>query len=188
MKTKFNIPNTLTLSRIALLPVLVLCFYLLNEEKRLVVTILFVLVSITDWLDGYLARKLNQTSKFGEFLDPVADKIAVSVVLALLIEQHATWVITVPAIIIIGREITISALREWMAEVGSRAKVAVSTVGKVKTTIQMLAIIFLLYRSNIGGFPTEIVGKILLYIAATLTLWSMFIYIKSSWDVIKKNY
>ncbi len=187
MNAKFNIPNILTISRIALLPGLVLCFYLLNEEKRLVVTILFILVSITDWLDGYLARKLNQTSKFGEFLDPVADKIAVSVILALLIEQHATWIVTVPAIIIIGREVTISALREWMSEVGSRTKVAVTTIGKVKTTVQMLAIIFLLYKSDIGIFPTEIVGLILLYIAAALTLWSMFLYIKSSWSTLRSN-
>jgi len=184
---RINLPTTLTLSRLALLPVLVLCFYFLNEERRLVVTILFVLVSLTDWLDGYLARRLDLTSKFGEFLDPVADKIAVCVALALLIEEHSSWVITIPAIIIIGREIAISALREWMSDVGARAKVAVSTIGKIKTVAQMLAIIFLLYKSDLWFFPTEMVGKVLLYIAAILTLWSMFMYLKSAWAILKEH-
>jgi len=184
---RLNIPTIVTLLRLALLPVLILCFYFLNEEKRTVITILFIMVSVTDWLDGYLARKLDQGSKFGEFLDPVADKIAVSLVLALLIEEHASWVITIPAIIIIGREITISALREWMSNIGARAKVAVSTVGKIKTMAQMLAIIFLLYKSDLWFFPTEIVGKVLLYIAAILTLWSMLVYLRSAWPMIKDN-
>ncbi|MFT7129978.1 MAG: CDP-diacylglycerol--glycerol-3-phosphate 3-phosphatidyltransferase [Gammaproteobacteria bacterium] len=176
-----NIPNTLTLLRILLIPVFVLVFYLPYQWSFLASSIIFTFAAITDWLDGYLARKLNQSTAFGAFLDPVADKLMVAVALALLIERYQVWWFTLPAIIIIGREIVISALREWMAELGERTSVAVSYVGKVKTVFQMLAIIGLL-----AAFPEEgglllQAGIVLLYTAAVLTLWSMVIYIRAAW-------
>lgn len=176
-----NIPNTLTLLRILLIPVFVLVFYLPYHWSFLASSTIFTLAAITDWLDGYLARKLDQSTAFGAFLDPVADKLMVAVALALLIERYQVWWFTLPAIIIIGREIVISALREWMAELGKRTSVAVSYVGKVKTVFQMLAIIGLL-----AAFPSEgglvlKTGILLLYTAAALTLWSMVIYIRAAW-------
>ncbi|HBC33568.1 MAG TPA: CDP-diacylglycerol--glycerol-3-phosphate 3-phosphatidyltransferase, partial [Marinobacter adhaerens] len=140
---------------------------------------IFGLAAATDWLDGYLARKLDQSTPFGAFLDPVADKLMVAVALAVLIEEHSAILLTIPATVIIGREIVISALREWMAEIGSRASVAVSYIGKIKTTAQMAAIVGLL------AFPPGVlwanVALALLYIAAILTLWSMGLYLKAAW-------
>ena len=138
-----NVPNTLTLFRIALIPIFVLAFYLPFSWSNQLACGLFVLAAITDWLDGYLARKLDQVSNLGAFLDPVADKLMVAVVLVMLVEQHPHPLLALPAMVIIGREITISALREWMAELGARSKVAVSVYGKIKTVAQMLALIFL---------------------------------------------
>ncbi len=178
-----NIPNTLTFIRILLIPVFILVFYLPYQWSFLASSIIFTLASITDWLDGYLARKLDQSTPFGAFLDPVADKLMVAVALALLIERYQVWWFTVPAIIIIGREIVISALREWMAELGKRTSVAVSYVGKVKTVFQMLAIIGLLAaipeRAE-SGLLLQL-GVLMLYAAAVLTLWSMLIYIRAAW-------
>lgn len=176
-----NIPNTITLLRILLIPVFVLVFYLPYQWSFLASSTIFTLAAVTDWLDGYLARKLDQSTAFGAFLDPVADKLMVAVALALLIERYQVWWFTIPAIIIIGREIVISALREWMAELGARTSVAVSYVGKVKTVFQMLAIIGLLAAfPDEGGLLLQ-AGILLLYTASVLTLWSMVIYIRAAW-------
>ena len=181
-----NIPNFLTLTRIILVPFLVLVFYLPFEWRYLVSSGIFAVAAITDWFDGYLARKLNQATPFGAFFDPVADKIMVATALCLLVDEFRVFWITVPAIIIIGREIVISALREWMAELGKRTSVAVSMIGKLKTAAQMVAIIILLLTgmpdsSVTGLFVLGIAGIVLLYISAILTLWSMVIYLKAAW-------
>jgi CDP-diacylglycerol--glycerol-3-phosphate 3-phosphatidyltransferase len=178
-----NIPNILTLIRIALIPVILLVFYAPIEDGNLIACGLFALAGFTDWLDGYLARKLNQSTPFGAFLDPVADKITVAVALTMLVEVHAVWWLTLPAIVIIGREIVISALREWMAEAGQRANVAVSYIGKVKTAAQMGAITLLL--AFLPGHELVWAGIALLYVAAVLTLWSMIMYLQAAWDALK---
>ena len=183
-----NIPTGLTLLRIALIPVFVGAFYLPFDWTHLLTTAIFALAAITDWLDGYLARRWNQTSAFGAFLDPVADKLIVVVVLVLLTQAHSTPWIAIPSAIIIGREITISALREWMAELGQRTKIAVSTIGKIKTTAQMLALLMLLYREPLFNLPIFQIGYIFLYIAAILTLWSMLIYLRAALPIILQNY
>ncbi len=173
-----NLPNILTLSRIVMIPVFVVIFFLPVQWSYMVSAVIFALAAITDWLDGYLARKLDQSTPFGAFLDPVADKLMVAVALAVLIQEHAALLLTIPATVIIGREIVISALREWMAEMGSRASVAVSYIGKIKTTAQMVAIIGLL------AFPPgnvwADVALVLLYVAAVLTLWSMILYLQAA--------
>jgi len=179
-----NLPNILTLLRIALIPVFVVLFYLPGEWTHPACALVFLLAAVTDWLDGYLARRLNQTSAFGAFLDPVADKLMVAVALVLLVQNNPTAWFAIPAAVIIGREIAISALREWMAELGKRAAVAVSIIGKFKTTAQMLALLLLLYQQPIGIFPTHTVGMALLLIAAGLTLWSMLVYLKAAWPIL----
>ncbi|MBT3472806.1 MAG: CDP-diacylglycerol--glycerol-3-phosphate 3-phosphatidyltransferase, partial [Gammaproteobacteria bacterium] len=178
---QFNIPTILTLLRIILIPFFVVAFYLPMEWGRSAAALIFVLAGVTDWLDGYLARKWDQTSPFGAFLDPVADKLMVAAALLLLVSDMPELTVVVPAIVIIGREIAISALREWMAEMGERAHVAVSMIGKIKTTAQMAAIFLLLYQQPIGPFPTQVVGMVLLYVAMVLTLWSMAIYLRAAW-------
>jgi CDP-diacylglycerol--glycerol-3-phosphate 3-phosphatidyltransferase len=189
---RFNIPNLLTLLRIALIPVFVVCYYLLpGHWANLVTTAIFGLAAVTDWLDGYLARRLKETSAFGAFLDPVADKLMVSTALVMLVDSNPTdfsgVLLAIPAAVIVGREITISALREWMAEVGARAAVAVSLVGKVKTTAQMVALLLLLYREPLLGLPTADMGLGLLYVAAILTLWSMILYLTAAWPVLSAD-
>jgi len=174
-----NLPNILTLARIALIPVIVAVYYLPFKYNYITAAIIFAVASITDWLDGYLARRLDQSTPFGAFLDPVADKVIVAVSLTMLVEAHYSMLLTAPAMVIISREIVISALREWMAEMGKRASIAVNFVGKVKTTCQMLAIICLLAVSPED--PLKIVGMVLLYIAAILTLWSMVVYLRAAW-------
>ncbi|MEO5703050.1 MAG: CDP-diacylglycerol--glycerol-3-phosphate 3-phosphatidyltransferase [Gammaproteobacteria bacterium] len=176
-----NIPNILTLVRIGLIPVFVLVFYLPFGWSHIATAVIFAVAAITDMLDGYLARKLGQVSALGAFLDPVADKLMIAVALVLLVQMHPTPLLAIPAAVIIGREIAISALREWMAELGKRTSVAVSVIGKFKTLSQMLALLFLLYREPIGGFPTVTVGYVLLYVAAVMTLWSMIIYLRAAW-------
>jgi CDP-diacylglycerol--glycerol-3-phosphate 3-phosphatidyltransferase len=177
---QLTIPNILTLFRISLIPVFVLCFYLPFKFSYIATAVIFVIAGITDWLDGFLARKLKQFSAFGEFLDPVADKLVVAVALVLLVGAYGTAVIAIPAAIIVGREIAISALREWMAEIGKRTNVAVSYVGKVKTASQMAAITCLLSQpAKTINFIT-ITGFVLLYIAAALTIWSMCAYLKAA--------
>ncbi len=172
-----NIPTILTLGRIVLLPVIVAVFYLQVPWARPLCCAIFLIAAITDWLDGYLARKWDIESEFGAFLDPVADKLMVATVLILIVEDASSWWVTLPAIIIISREITISALREWMASVGSRAKVAVSYLGKLKTTLQITALAMLLYKIDLLGLPIYSIGIFALYIAAALTLWSMIDYL-----------
>ncbi len=186
-----NVPNILTLLRILAIPVFVVVFYLPWSQSHIWATFIFVAAALTDWLDGYLARKLEQTSAFGAFLDPVADKLMVVMALILLIERNPTpfpgVALTLACAIIIGREIVISALREWMAEIGERAQVAVSVIGKIKTLAQMFAIPFLIYEYDIGQLPTAEVGFVLIWIAAALTIWSMLIYLKDAWPIIKNT-
>lgn len=175
-----NIPNSLTFLRIALIPVLVLLFYLPFHWSRLATAVIFALAAITDWLDGYLARKWEQTSLLGTFLDPVADKLIVAVALVLIVSENDLPLLALPAAVIVGREIMVSALREWMAELGQRTSVAVSMVGKLKTTTQMVAIVaLLLYVPHSGQWIGKI-GYVLLYVAAFLTLWSMLVYLKAA--------
>jgi len=182
-----TVPTTLTLMRIAFIPVFVAVFYLPYDWVHIATTAIFVFAGVTDWLDGYLARRLGQTSRFGAFLDPVADKLMVAVVLVFLVTANPNPWMAIAAAVIIGREITVSALREWMAELGKGAKVSVSMIGKVKTTCQMLALAFLLYREPIGTFPVEQVGYVLLYVAAALTLWSMFVYLMRAWPIMRQD-
>ncbi|WP_445157903.1 CDP-diacylglycerol--glycerol-3-phosphate 3-phosphatidyltransferase [Halomonas sp. E14] len=179
-----NIPNILTLARIAFIPLLVMFFYLPYAWSMPLAAGLFALASITDWLDGYLARRWNQATPFGAFLDPVADKLMVAVALALLIERYDSMWLTLPALVIIGREIVISALREWMAEMGKRGSVAVSWLGKVKTTLQMLALLLLL--AFFPGTPLAQVGVVTLHVAAILTLWSMALYLRAAWPHLSR--
>ena len=174
-----NIPNSLTFLRIVLIPVMVVVFYLPFKGHLIVAAAVFTVAAITDWVDGYLARRLDQTTPFGAFLDPVADKLIVAVALVLLVERHNDLLFTLAACVIIGREIVVSALREWMAELGRRASVAVSMIGKVKTTFQMIAIIVLLgVDAQRDGSEVLALGVILLYVAAALTLWSMVQYLR----------
>lgn len=176
----WNIPNLLTWFRILMIPVFVGVFYVSDDtlslhHKHLLSTFLFGLAAITDWLDGYLARALDQGSAFGAFLDPVADKLMVAAALIVLVKLGLVDVII--AFIIIGREITISALREWMAQLGKSKSVAVSMLGKFKTAFQMIAIMFLLYQEPLLGISTLWWGTVLIYLAAVLTLWSMVYYL-----------
>ena len=178
----YNLPNLLTLFRIALVPVFLALFFAPVSWAREGCAALFALAAITDWLDGYLARRLNQTSAFGAFLDPVADKLMVAAALVVLVQLGRADAIV--ATIIIGREITISALREWMAQIGSSRSVAVSMLGKVKTATQMAAIPLLLYQAPVLGFDSMELGSWLLWIAALLTLWSMGYYLRMAWPEI----
>lgn len=183
-----TLPNTLTLLRIALIPFFVICYYLPLERAHLVAAIVFTIAAVTDWLDGYLARRLNQTSRLGAFLDPVADKLMVAVVLVVLLQARPELWLAGPVAVIIGREITVSALREWMAEVGARRKVAVSVLGKVKTTLQMIALILLTVGGG-PGMPTLIydLGLVLLYAATVMTLWSMVDYLTLAWPELRES-
>lgn len=175
-----NIPNLLTLLRVLLIPVFIGLFYLPFAWSYWAASAVFALASATDWLDGYLARRLGQSTPFGAFLDPVADKLIVAVALVLLVEEHANLWLTLPAVIIIGREIVVSALREWMAELGARAQVAVSNLGKWKTAAQMVALVILLGNPPHMGLWVGI-GYGLLIVAAALTLWSMVQYLRAAW-------
>ncbi len=183
-----NLPNALTWLRIGLIPLFVLVFYLPDgflpkSSLNLLASVIFALAAITDWLDGWLARRLNQTSAFGAFLDPVADKLMVAAALIVLVDLDRAGVAA--AVIIIGREIAISALREWMAKEGNSRSVAVSFLGKLKTTAQMVAILLLLYHEPLGALNTQWVGRWLLDIAAFLTLWSMFHYLFLAWRALR---
>jgi cardiolipin synthase len=185
-----NVPNVLTWIRIILIPLFVGIFYfekswVSQPNQNLVATVIFTLAAVTDWFDGWLARKLGQTSAFGAFLDPVADKLMVAAALIILLQLGRVDAIVV--LIIIGREIAISALREWMARLGESKGVAVSLIGKIKTVSQMVAIPLLLYDDRIGGFDPHQVGSWLIYIAAVLTLVSMFYYLKMAAPGIVKH-
>ncbi|NQV87512.1 MAG: CDP-diacylglycerol--glycerol-3-phosphate 3-phosphatidyltransferase [Woeseiaceae bacterium] len=174
----------LTLFRIAAIPVVVICFYSPLPNARPVAAILFGIAAVTDLIDGWVARRYGQTSRFGEFLDPVADKLMVSILLVMLVQDDSKWFEDVIAMIIIGREITVSALREWMATIGERANVSVSTAGKVKTTMQMFGIGFMVYKNALFGIPMYNVGLVLLLAAAVMTIWSMIIYLRAAWPFI----
>ncbi len=170
-----------------MIPLLAIVFYLPWEFNRLVSTGIFIFAGFTDWLDGYLARKMNLETAFGAFLDPVADKLMVAFVLVLVVQSEASPYLAIPAAIIIGREITIASLREWMAEIGQRAKVKVSQLGKWKTTAQMTAIGLLLYRDEVFGLPINEMGYWLLYLSAVLTLWSMVNYLMAAFSTIAEQ-
>nr|WP_041355835.1 CDP-diacylglycerol--glycerol-3-phosphate 3-phosphatidyltransferase [Nitrosococcus halophilus] len=180
----YTIPNLMTVLRIVAIPILVVVFYLPVPYARGICAALFGLAAITDWLDGYLARRWQQTSPFGAFLDPVADKLMVVVALILLLQSHPSIPMALSVAVIVGRELTISALREWMAEIGLRASVAVSMLGKFKTTFQMVAVFLLLYQDPIGPIPVWEIGLVLLYIAVALTLGSMIVYLNAAWAAL----
>jgi CDP-diacylglycerol--glycerol-3-phosphate 3-phosphatidyltransferase/cardiolipin synthase len=177
----WNLPNLLTLLRIILIPVFVAVFYVDARWAPSAAAAVFGVAALTDWLDGYLARRWAQTSPLGAFLDPVADKLMVAVALVVLLQADPRILLALPVMVIIGREITVSALREWMAEVGARAAVAVSGLGKVKTTAQMVSIVLLILRDSIVGPWVYGIGITLVYVAAILTLWSMAIYLIAAW-------
>ena len=184
---KLNAANVLTLIRIAAIPVVVVCFFSPLPNARPIAGIVFGIAAITDLFDGYVARRYQQVSRFGEFLDPVADKLMVAIVLVLLVQQDPDWYVDIIAIIIIGREITISALREWMATIGERANVAVSWGGKVKTTLQMFGIAFMVYEEPILGIDIYSAGFLLLLAAVGMTLWSMFVYLRAAWPAMQHD-
>ena len=184
----FTVPTLLTWTRILCIPLLIGVFYLGLETKvqNLVATVMFVVFADTDWLDGYLARKLNQASSFGAFLDPVADKFLVCASLLVLVDQQRADVFV--ALIIIGREIAISALREWMAQIGASKSVAVHMLGKVKTTVQMIAIPFLLFDGRLFGvINTSLWGHLLIWVSAILTVWSMIYYLQKALPEIRRR-
>lgn len=180
-----NLPNLLTLARIALIPLLALVFYLPWRYAGPAAATVFLAGAVSDWFDGHLARRLGQVSPFGRFLDPVADKLLVGAALVLLVETYPTPLVTLPAMVIIAREITVSALREWVAEVGQEIRLAVTTVAKFKTGVQMAAVALLLWREPLFGLPTYGLGLAALYLAVALTLWSMVMYLQAAWPSLK---
>ncbi len=182
-----NIPNTLTLLRLALIPIFVALFYLPAPLTTYLAALVFVAAAVTDWLDGYLARRLGQVSKLGAFLDPVADKIMVAVVLIVLLQREPTVIMALPVAVIVGREIAISALREWMAELGMRNHVAVSWIGKAKTACQMTAIVLLILAQAGTGISLHSFGMLCLYVATALTLWSMGSYLRAAWPELTSD-
>ncbi len=181
---KLTLPTLITLFRILLIPVFIVVFYWPAQWAYTAAAVIFALASITDWIDGYLARVLNQESAFGAFLDPVADKLMVAAAIILLVAENPSIWIAIPSVIIISREITVSALREWMAELGSRATIKVSFVGKAKTTAQLFSLVLMLYHQPFMGLSMFEVGLWFYYLAAFLTLFSMAIYLKAAWPVI----
>lgn len=181
----FTVPNTLTWLRIFAIPIVVVLFYLPYPWSDPAAGTMFAIAAITDTLDGYYARKLGQTSRLGAFLDPVADKLMVAVALVLLVSRDPTLIVVLPAMVIIGREIAISALREWMAEIGNRTKVAVSPLGKIKTIVQMVGLSTMLIRWDVWFLPTYQVGLVLTAIAAVLTLISAIDYLRAAWPDLR---
>ena len=182
---KLNLANLLTLFRIAAIPIIVLCFYSPLDNARPIAAIIFGIAAVTDLIDGWVARRFNQMSRFGEFLDPVADKLMVAIVLVMLVQDQSSWFEDVIAMIIIGREITVMALREWMATIGERANVKVSTSGKIKTTLQMFGIAFMVFHNRpVRHSDIYRVGFALLVVAAVMTIWSMLIYLRAAWPYI----
>ena len=182
-----TLPTWLTLLRIALVPVLVACFYLPQRGTNVIAAMLFVVIALTDWLDGWLARRYGMTSAFGAFLDPVADKLTVTVVLFIIVQQDPTALMAILGAIIVGREISITALREWMATIGQIARIRVAAIGKFKTVVQMVALTLLLYRHDLLGLPIYAIGRWLLIAAAVLTLWSAFVYIRAAWPHMRER-
>jgi len=184
---KLTVPTMLTLLRIMLIPVLVLVFYLPYKWTNFAAAFIFAFASITDWLDGWIARRYNQFSTFGAFLDPVADKLMVAIALLLTVQKHPTVWMALWAAVIIGREIAVSALREWMAELGQRATVKVATIGKIKTIVQMVALVCLLYQEPFMGVNIFLIGEWMLAAAALLTLWSGLAYLRAAWPVLRED-
>jgi len=182
----WNVPNTLTWLRIAAIPLIVVLFYMPYPWADPAAGLLFAAAGITDSLDGYLARRLGQTSRLGAFLDPVADKLIVAVALVLLVSKDHRWPIVLTAAIIISREITISALREWMAEIGERRKVAVSQLGKYKTILQIVGLALMLFRQPIATLPTYRIGVVFTELAAAATLVSMVAYLRAAWPELRR--
>lgn len=176
-----GIPNLLTLSRILLIPVFVFIYYLPFTWGHSIAALFFAIAALTDWLDGYLARKLSQTSPLGAFLDPIADKLIVAVALVIIAANPHISYVAIPAAIIVGREIVISALREWMAEIGKRTSVAVNMIGKFKTLLQMVSLVLLLAYQPGSHVGLLFAGIVLLYVAAALTIWSMAMYLRAAW-------
>jgi CDP-diacylglycerol--glycerol-3-phosphate 3-phosphatidyltransferase len=176
-----NIPTLLTLIRLFAIPIIIVVYYLPLPLAHPIAAIVFGVAAITDWLDGYLARHWAQTTKLGAFLDPVADKLIVAISLVLVVGEHVVPYIAIPAAIIVGREIAISALREWMAEMGKRTSIAVTMVAKIKTAFQLIALFMLLWATH--GSPLWFIGlaALFLYVSAILTLWSMLVYLKIAW-------
>jgi CDP-diacylglycerol--glycerol-3-phosphate 3-phosphatidyltransferase len=181
-----NIPTILTLLRIASIPVIMIVFYLPLEDARLWCSLLLIAASLTDWFDGFLARKLNLQTAFGEFLDPVADKLMIVTILVLIVQADPAVYIAIPAAVIIGREVSVGSLREWMAELGQRSVIKVSWLGKCKTGFQMLALVCLLFNADLNGIPVRTVGLVSIYVAAILALWSMWQYIQLALPQIRK--
>ncbi|HEU0198790.1 MAG TPA: CDP-diacylglycerol--glycerol-3-phosphate 3-phosphatidyltransferase [Nevskiaceae bacterium] len=188
---RMTIPLLLTLGRIVVIPLVMVLMFFHRPLLDHIAAVLFVLAAITDWLDGRLARRWHQTTRFGAFLDPVADKLLVAVTLVMLLHGHPSGPLAVLVAIIIGREIAISALREWLAEIGQRFRVAVNYIGKVKTAAQMTAIALMVWGTPvIWGVPTHrvpvyLIGYVLLFLAAALTIWSMFVYLRAAWPYMR---
>ncbi|SRR5690606_13141500 len=188
---RLTLPTLLTLFRIALLPVIVVVFYLpeyfpaTRSWSNLAAAGIFILAGITDWLDGWIARRYNLSSAFGAFLDPVADKLMVAVALFLIVQQNPTALMAVSSAVIVGREISISALREWMAELGQRAAVSVAWIGKFKTMMQIVAIVVCLHQRDLPELRLYRIGEGLLVLAAVLTIWSAFIYVRAAWPIMR---
>ena len=179
-----TLPTAITLFRIALIPAFIIVFYLPFGWANVVATAVFFVASVSDWVDGYLARSMQLESSFGAFLDPVADKLMVVVVIVLLVEANPSIYMTLPSVVIIAREISISALREWMAQLGSSTTVQVSYIGKIKTVSQMLALGFMIFSEPLWGLPIFQIGLAIYYLAALLTIVSMVIYLRAAWPVI----
>jgi CDP-diacylglycerol--glycerol-3-phosphate 3-phosphatidyltransferase len=184
---QITIPTALTLFRIALLPVMVGVFYAGFRGANIAAAAIFMAAALTDWLDGWVARRYDMGSAFGAFLDPVADKLMVAVTLFLLVQENPTPLMAVTSAVIVGREISISALREWMAEIGERAKVGVATVGKVKTVMQIIAIVVLLYQHDLESLRPFYIGETLLVFAAVLTIWSGIQYVRAAWPILRQQ-
>ena len=182
-----NLPNVLTVARILAVPLVVLLFYWSNPWSNPAAAVVFIAAALTDTLDGYLARRYGYTTPLGEFLDPVADKLMVATALVLLVGHDTRTFIVITAIVIIGREITVSALREWMAQLGARAKVAVSGMGKWKTILQMTGLSLMMFRRDVFGLPVYEIGVWLLVAAAALTLWSMGSYLRAAWPLLQRD-
>ena len=183
-----HLPNVLTLARIAAVPLVVALFYWNHPWSNPLAAVVFIAAAITDTLDGYLARRLGITTPLGEFLDPVADKLMVATALVLLVGHDTRPLIVITGIVIIGREITVSALREWMAHLGARATVAVSGMGKLKTIMQMTGLSMMMFREDVFGLPVYEIGVVLLVVAGVLTLWSMVSYLQAAWPELRRNY
>ena len=182
-----TLPTAITLFRIALIPAFILIFYLPFSWANIVATAVFFVACVSDWVDGYLARSMQLESSFGAFLDPVADKLMVVVVIVLLVEANPSIYMTLPSVVIIAREISISALREWMAQLGSSTTVKVSYIGKVKTVSQMFALGFMIFAEPLWGLPIFQIGLAIYYLAALLTIASMIIYLRAAWPIITSS-